>query len=258
MSVFIIGEMGSTHDGDLNKAYRLIDLAKAAGCDAVKGQFWSNPDRLAARRHAESYVETYRRYQMPAAWLPRLAARCADVGIKFLCTTFLPEDVHVVAPYVEWFKISSFESSDYHFVRLHDEFRQPKLVSVGLHTAVEVQELRGILRAGDKILHCVSAYPVPAHQATLRGIRGNDGYSDHTRHELTGALAAAVGAKVLEVHFRLDETDDQNPDCVVSHRPDGLVRYVANVRLAEQMLGDGEKTIQEAERPLLRYRVTGW
>jgi len=73
MTPFIIAEAGSCHDGELDRALRLINVTKAAGAHAVKFQFWSDPYKLVERLHAPEALDIYRRYQMPVSWLPRLA-----------------------------------------------------------------------------------------------------------------------------------------------------------------------------------------
>jgi sialic acid synthase SpsE len=102
----------------------------------------------------------------------------------------------------------------------------------------------------------VSAYPTPIEDANLAAIRACnlDGFSDHTRHILTGALAVAAGARILEVHFCLPDTRDDNPDRVVSHEPEALAEYVRLTRLAAVALGDGVKKIQPSERENARFR----
>ena len=118
----------------------------------------------------------------------------------------------------------------------------------------------------DKILLCTSSYPAPLNTLNLNVLHthlacaGNPkvfhGLSDHSGDLLTGALAVACGAEIVEVHMRLDETRPENPDYVHSHSPAGLKQYIAAIRKAELMLGDGIKKIEQSEEPMLKHRVT--
>ena len=105
-------------------------------------------------------------------------------------------------------------------------------------------------------LHCVSAYPCPLEEAGLRWIADSDvdGYSDHTRLPLTGALAVAAGARILEVHFRLEDTKPECPDYVVALDPRELGEYVEGARLAAKMYDSGAR-LQPSEGPNLKHRV---
>ena len=250
---FVIAEAGSCHDGYLEQAYLLIAAAKRAGADACKFQFWSSARRLAKRRHAPKYRKVYARYQIHRKMLPLLKAECDTVGIEFMCSVYLPEDIATVAPLVKRFKVASFESTDLAFVEAHRTYFKPVIVSTGMqanwgHISPTISNA--------SYLHCVSAYPCPIDQANLGAIRGLSGYSDHTASVLTGALAVAAGARILEVHFRLDDTDPKNPDYATALRPKDLTRYIRLVRLAETMMGDGVKLPQPAEAAMMPHRVT--
>lgn len=251
---FIIGEAGSCHDGNFGQALELIRIAKDAGADAVKFQYWSDPIRLAERRNAPDYQPIYTKYKLPMNWLRGLHQECARGGIEFMCTVYLPEDIHVVAPYVQRFKIASFEAGDLAFIRAHEPYHKPVIISTGM------MDKRPVHTHGDMEvwwLHCVSAYPTPWRDANLGVLRSGeyDGYSDHTNYVHTGALAVAAGASIIEVHFRSPHTDANNPDYATSLDSDVLGRYIAWIRRAEIFLGDGIKRIQPSEAEMVKYRV---
>lgn len=253
MPTFVIAEAGSCHDNQFGRAVNLILTAKRAGADACKFQFWSSAERLAERRNAAEYLDVYRKYQVPAKWLPLLKAQCDHVGVEFMCTVYLPEDIPVIAPFVKRFKVASFEAGDVAFLEAHFYGYYPKRIIVSTGMSERTPRYEPMV----DYLHCVSAYPTPIDQANLSVVRDIviAGYSDHTRHVLTGALAVAAGAHILEVHFRLDSTYAKNPDFGTALTPAELGEYVANVRLAERMLGDGVKRPQPAEAEMMRYRV---
>lgn len=251
MKTFVIAEAGSCHDGSLEQAYRLIATAKEAGADACKFQFWSDAARLATRRRAPAYQPLYEKYRVPRDWLDDLKTWCDAAGLEFMCTVYLPEDVPVIAPYVARFKIASFEADDLDFIAAHVPYDKPILVSTGMSSETPHPYWKV------KYLHCVSAYPTPIDEANLAVLRdpGFVGFSDHTADTLTGAFAVCASASILEVHFRLDDTDTANPDYVTALDPAELAQYVRYVRLAERLLGSPVKRIQPSEAAMVPYKV---
>lgn len=270
-STFVIAECGSCHGNDLVHALELVEAVRESGADCAKFQFWSNADRLADRRKVpEHYREIYRRYQMPESWLPVLKEACDARSvwtrglrpIELMVTCYLAEDIAVVAPFVDRFKVSSFEAEDETFLTAHRRFHKPVIVSCGMQDAKDVWSLADVcleLFADSSLLHCVSAYPVSDVAAmTLSVLRGESpfqGLSDHSRHPLMGALAVAAGAEIVEAHIRLEKTCASNPDYATALTPSEFAEYVRNIRFAEQVMGSGEKRLQECERPMAAYRV---
>ncbi|HZI76801.1 MAG TPA: N-acetylneuraminate synthase family protein, partial [Gemmatimonadales bacterium] len=104
----MIAEAGSCHDGDIEKAYKLIKAAGEAGVDAVKFQFWSDAMLLATRRRAPEYAAVYKKYQVPEVWLSWLQLACVASGVEFMSTVYLPGDIKFVDQYVKRHKIASF------------------------------------------------------------------------------------------------------------------------------------------------------
>lgn len=258
---FVVAEAGSCHDGDRSKACRLVHAAKISGADACKFQFWSSADRLADRRRVpDRYREIYRRYQMPATWLAELKHACDEMGLEFIATCYLPEDLDVVAPFVRRFKIASFEASDRAFVEAHRG--RPTIISWGMADGEPPY-----FWPGAKVLHCVSAYPAPVEAMNLNVLQGDwgepydpapspfVGLSDHSRQLDMGALAVAAGAEIIETHIRLDDTDPENPDYATAFTPAECAEYVRLIRRAEVIMGDGEKRQQPCEAEMAQYRV---
>jgi len=264
---FLIAEMGSCHDGDIEKAMRLVHLAKTAGFDCVKGQFYSSAERLAERRNAPDYLPIYQKYQMPRDWLPILKDECDMVGIEWMVTTYLKEDIGVVAPFVQRFKIASFEAGDREFIEAHYPFCDGAqlIISTGMMGWGEFTDIAHSVKYLHGILHCVSAYPADSAnlgalhemQQWLRGFPYNlkIGYSDHTTDPDMGGWAVAAGAEIIEAHIRLDDTDRQNPDYDTALSPEYAVSYVRRARAAEKAMGDGIKRPQEVEEAMMGYLV---
>ena len=263
MSVYVIAEAGTSHDLQIEKARRLIAAAALAGASAVKFQWWSDSKHLAARRNAPELAEMYEGCRIPEDWLPTLEAVATAAGLEFMTTAYLPEDIVVVAPFVSRFKIASFESQDRAFVLAHKPFGKPTVISTGLCDLPALWKLRSIQAEASRsgwdvrLLQCVSAYPCAISDLNLATISQYDldGFSDHTESLLTGAFAVTAGARIVEKHLRLGDTDPANPDFGHSLPPGDFADYVENVRLAEAAMGDGRKTVAEAEAPWARYVV---
>ena len=271
----VIAEVAGCHDGDLRKALRLVRLASDVGADAAKFQWVSSPERLARRRRAPEYLAAYRTISFPLHWFPVLAEFCAHAGVEFMCTAYLPEDVEVVAEYVRRFKVSSFEALDAHFVCLHASYRKPLIISAGMGADLQrtLSQYRAAAVAAGRtceledvhVLHCVSGYPCPPDQLNLahlwRGWSGAvafSGLSDHSRGTTSGALAVAAGARIIEFHTRLADTQQGNADFAVARPPKEAREYVQNIRLAERVVGSAAALgPQPSEAEMVRYRVGG-
>jgi sialic acid synthase SpsE len=239
--------------GELANAYAGIAVAAEAGCNAWKAQFWSNPARMRARRHMPHDAQNYTTGSIASHWLALLKRECVDHNIAFACSVFLPEDVAVLDPYVDVWKISSFEALDDELCQAVADVRgeRPWFISTGMQDERDVPASRWpAIR-----LHCVSAYPAPLEEANLGAIEPHEGYSDHTRCIYTGGLAVAAGADYLEVHYRLQQTPTTCPDYPVALSPTQLAQYVDFARTAALARGSGDKVPQDCERDNMRYRV---
>lgn len=267
----VIAEAGSNHDCSLERALALVYVAKDCGADVVKYQFWSSAARMVRRRNAPDYLQVYEKYRMPEEWLQPILAECQALDIEFMCSTYLPEDVAVIAPMVKMLKIASFEANDpEHLVAHVKPRRSGKRVIVSLGMGADPSVVREWLReregeaGGIMFLHCVSAYPTPTDQMNLGVLRpmwnriNFAGLSDHAPgdHTWTGALAVAAGAIVVERHFRLSDGDTTNPDHEHAMTPRDFKHYVQNIRYAEAACGhDPSHDAQPAETPMRAYRV---
>ena len=269
MTVYVIGEAGSCGDKDIVKMLQQVDSAAESGVDAVKFQWCSDGQELAERRGSltDGYGDIYANYlQWPDTWHPILADRCRERNVEYLCSTYLSQDVEVVAPFVDHFKIASFEASDREFIDAHKPYTKDDhkflIISTGMSSSADLDAVRKacswLPHGGLVLLHCTSAYPAPITSMNLEVIREEhlDGYSDHTEPAFTqtGALAAAAGAEFIEAHFRLPTTDRDNPDVSHAMVPTQLSEYVKWIRVAEQALGASAKTPQVEEQPMLKYK----
>lgn len=251
MKTFVIAEIGSAWrfgKNHLGNAVAAVSTAKWAGADAVKFQFTSNPRLMEQRRNVLS--GSYDILAWPEEWIPAIKQQCDAMGIEFMCTIFINEDVEKLSPYVKRWKVASLEAECDDLLGAMGGTRKPVIISLGAFGYVFVPPL---MQAST--LHCTAAYPAPLAELNLKAIRGYSGYSDHSCNVLTGALAVACGASIIETHFRLPDTPADNPDFAHSHPPDSLKIYIDNVRKSEVMLGNGIKIVEKCEEWALKHKV---
>jgi N,N'-diacetyllegionaminate synthase len=264
---FVIAEIGVNHDGSVRRALELVDLAAAAGADAVKLQFFS-ADRLmnAAAKFAEyqesrvdapTPADMLRKYELSAVDAERVVEYIRRRGLVPVATPFSLGDVDAVGKLdLPAVKIASPDLVNRPLLERAAVTGRPMLVSTGAATmdevATAVDWLRG-LDATFALLHCVSSYPTPAVDANLRWIGELSrfgvpvGYSDHTTEPLAGALAVAAGACIVEKHLTYDR-HATGPDHSASADPLQLSAYIATIRTAETMRGVTTKRVLDVER----------
>lgn len=266
---FIIAEAGVNHNGDLELARRLVDVAAEAGADAVKFQTF-RADRLvsptapkaAYQRQTtgagESQLDMLRRLELSPAAHRELNDYCRQRGLIFLSTPFDEESADLLEELdVPVFKIGSGEVTNHPFLDYVARKGRPIILSTGMSYLSEVDEAVRVLRgAGCEqlvLLHCVSSYPAAPADANLRAMKTMAvafdlpvGYSDHTPGIEVALAAVALGACVIEKHFTLDRTLP-GPDHRASLEPHELRALIAGVRTVEHALGDGIKGPLPAE-----------
>lgn len=275
---FIIAEAGVNHNGDLQLAHRLIDVAYHAGVDAVKFQSFITeelvtPEAPKADYQVETTGEPGRQYEMLKALelnakeQAELKYHCEQVGILYLCTPYDNTSIDILDGMgVVAFKIASTDCTNVPFLRYMADKGRPVILSTGMAALGEVEQAFNTLRDGGLdgkivILHCISEYPVRVEEVNLRAIRAMEqafgcpvGFSDHTQGVGASPWAVAVGACVVEKHFTLDR-NMVGPDHRASLEPAELANLVRTVRDVEAALGDGVKRPMPSElanRPLMR------
>jgi N,N'-diacetyllegionaminate synthase len=265
--VFFIAEAGVNHNGDPALAHRLIEVAAAAGADAVKFQTFRT-EALVSRHApkaayqvettgaAESQLEMLRKLELSRETFASLAEACRTRGILFLSSPFdeaSADDLERLG--VAAFKTGSGELTNLPFLDHLAAKRKPIIVSTGMATLEEVATAVDTVggRAPLALLHCVSAYPAPPQETNLRAMatlrerfRCPVGFSDHTPGLTVSVAAVALGASVIEKHFTVDRSLP-GPDHRASLDPAELNALVAAVREVEASLGDGDKRPTPAE-----------
>jgi sialic acid synthase SpsE len=258
---YVIAEIGVNHEGSLDLAHRLIDLAKAGGAQAAKFQTYKAG--LLASRHSPAYwdlsreptrsqFELFQKYdRLDLQDYVDLARHCEEVGIDFLSTLFDIQSVDALAPYLCTFKIASADLTNTPLLRAVGRHSKPVLLSTGASTLAEIElALDELRRAGAGtivLLHCVLNYPTPDDQAHLGMIDGLRrafpdlliGYSDHTvpGDRLSALLIAdTLGARILEKHFTHDKTLPGNDHYHAMDAAD-LERFWVDLRQQRALLG---------------------
>lgn len=259
MKTLVIAEPGCTAEGSLATFRQLIDVAASAGADVFKPQWTSSAERMCTRRRASTYRQFYQWLQFPIEWHETLKARCEAQGLEYACSVYLPEDVAAIAPFVRRIKVSSFEAADGELLRALQSVHGTFVISTGMMKGPEIRLLLARLRPirhRVSLLVCTSAYPAPLEAMNLRSLKAPYvGLSDHSHEVDMGSLAVAAGARIVEAHLRLDDTDPVNPDAAAAFSPAEFEEYVRLIRRAERICGDGQKRLQPCERPMAAYRV---
>jgi N-acetylneuraminate synthase len=265
---FVIAEAGSNHNGDLDIAKKLIDVAADAGADAVKFQTFRAEDLYVEDSGEVEYLEDERSIyeiiedmEMSFEWIPELHDYCHEQGVEFLSTPFDERSAEELAEYVPAWKVASYTSSHIPFLEHLAGTDKPIIMSTGAHELDEVAESVSALRdAGVSdlvVLQCVAAYPTPLSEVNVRVIETLEdefdvlaGLSDHTLDPVTAPSAAvALGAGVVEKHFTLDNSME-GPDHQFALEPDELNRMITAIRNTEKALGSGEKRVLDVEQEL--------
>lgn len=275
----IIAEAGVNHNGDINLAKQLIDVAASAGADIVKFQTF-NASRQVTRTakkadyqaqttdSTESQYEMLQRLELTEAMHHELIAYCKTRNIAFLSTGFDIESVDLLVRLgQQCFKIPSGEITNMPYLRHIGQLGKMVILSTGMSTlgdieaAIDVLEQAGTPRSKLTVLHCTTEYPTPMNEVNLRAMRSikeafgvEVGYSDHTQGIEVATAAVAMGASVIEKHFTLDR-NLPGPDHQASLEPAELKAMVTSIRNIEKALGDGIKRLTPSEvrnRPVAR------
>ena len=264
----IIAEAGVNHNGSLEMAKKLVDVAYDCGADIVKFQtaklesLVSKTAQMAdyQKRNTgteESQKEMLKRLLLSFDDFIELANYCKDRGILFLSTPFDIESVHFLDKLQDIWKIPSGEITNYPYLVEIAKTGKKVVLSTGMAEMDEIRDAIHVLEEnGTKnitILHCTTEYPASVKDVNLKAMITLKqkfgypvGYSDHTEGIEISLAAAAIGATVIEKHFTLDR-NLPGPDHKASLEPHELKKMVEGIRKIEQALGSFEKKPSAAE-----------
>lgn len=273
----VIAEAGVNHDGSVDAAHALVELAAASGADAVKFQTFQvravvSPTAPSATYQRATTGKTDQSRMLEPLVLPdsawsELERHATQSGLVFLSTPFDIGSAELLAELgIDIAKIPSGELTNIPFLQAISKIFDKVLVSTGMSTMQETERAVATLtpRCSVALMHCISAYPAPADQlnlsaiSTLREYFGLPvGWSDHSTGIGSAPIAVALGARVLEKHITLDRSRS-GPDHAASADGEVFRRFVESVRMTERMLGNGAKVPQPCEDDVRRVARRSW
>ncbi|MFJ7206262.1 N-acetylneuraminate synthase family protein [Streptomyces sp. NPDC098789] len=271
--VYVVGEIGINHNGDLDTALALVDAAADAGCDAVKFQK-RTPEICTPREQWDverdtpwgrmRYIDYRHRVEFGEAEYRAVDAHCAERGIDWFAS---PWDTEAVA-FLEGFgvpahKVASASLTDDELLRAVRATGKTVVLSTGMSTPRQIRHAVEVLGSDNILLcHATSTYPAKAEELNLRVINTLQeeypnvpiGYSGHETGLQTTLAAVALGASFVERHITLDRAM-WGSDQAASVEPGGLHRLVRDIRTIEAALGDGIKRVYPSElAPMKKLR----
>ncbi|MCF8052741.1 MAG: N-acetylneuraminate synthase [Desulfobacterales bacterium] len=268
---FIIAEAGVNHNGDLDLAIKMVDVAAKCGADAIKFQTFKAENvisRYAPKAEyqksttgsVESQLEMVKKLELDESAHKKLVSHCKNKGIIFLSSPFDLRSIDLLDKLrMEIFKIPSGEITNLPYLRKIGALKKRVILSTGMavlaeiEAAIDVLEAAGTPRRYFTILQCNTEYPTPMSDVNLRAMISirhafgvSVGYSDHTLGIEVPIAAVALGATVIEKHLTLDR-NLPGPDHRASLEPDEFTSMVHAIRNVEQALGDGIKRPSSSE-----------
>ena len=267
--VCVIAEAGVNHNGNIEIAKKMIDVAKEAGADYVKFQTFI-PEKLVSKYaekaeyqkkntdSGESQLQMLKKLALTYMDFTDLKKYCEQVGIGFISTPFDLDSINFLNTLdMDFWKIPSGEITNLPYLEAIAKTGRKIIMSTGMSDMKEINEAVAVLeKFGSRdivLLHCNTQYPTPYEDVnlnamiTIKNATGKMvGYSDHTQGIEIPIAAVAMGAHVIEKHFTLDKCMD-GPDHKASLNPIELKEMVSAIRHIEKALGNGEKTITFSE-----------
>jgi len=265
---FIIAEIGINHNGDIDIAKRLIRVAIACGCDAVKFQK-RTPELcvpLAQRSHMRdtpwgyiSYMDYREKVEFGKEQYQEIDRYCREEGVIWFASCWDNPSVDFIQQFDSpCYKIASASLTNDDLLKHTRATGKPLLLSTGMSTLEEIDHAVEVLGTDNlMLLHTVSTYPAKYEELNLKAIatlrdryRIPIGYSGHETGIATTVASVALGACIVERHITLDRAM-WGSDHAASLEPTGLTRVCRDIRLVETIMGTGEKVVLEREKPII-------
>lgn len=257
---YIIAEISANHNGNMDKALRLIEIAKDSGADAVKIQTYT-ADTMTLNVDKEQFkikgglwdgrtlYDLYEEAHTPWEWHKKMFDHAKKVGITLFSSPFDETAIDFLQELgAPAFKVASFEATDIPLIEYMGKQKKPIIMSTGMANFAEITEsVNALKKMGHEqlvLLHCVSAYPALAENynlKTLVDLRDNfgviTGLSDHTLGTATSVASISLGACVIEKHF-IEDRRDKGPDSEFSLEPAELKTLCEDCKTAWQAIGE--------------------
>jgi N-acetylneuraminate synthase len=265
---YVIAEIGINHNGDIDLAKKLINVASGSGCDAVKFQKRTidvvyTAEELAKPRESPfggTNGDLKRGLEFEQEEYEEIDRYCREVKIDWFASCWDEASVDFIAQFdVPCFKVASASLTDDKLLRHTRAVGKPIILSTGMSTIKEVDHAVEVLGKKDLILlHACSTYPAYYEELNLHVIdvlRGRYGvpvgYSGHETGLPSSVAAMVLGACIIERHITLDRSM-WGSDHAASLEPNGITRLVRDIRLIEKSMGDGVKRVLEREQPIIK------
>ncbi|MDC3017575.1 pseudaminic acid synthase [Paracoccaceae bacterium] len=273
---YVICEISANHNGDLQRALKLITAAAKTGCDAVKIQTYT-PDTMTIDHDSDDFLirggiwdgyklyDLYKEAHTPYEWHKDLFAHARSLGVELISTPYDNSAIDLLEQFnVPAYKIASFELTDLPLIRYAAQKGKPLIISTGMGNIEEIKAAVETAKSvgNDQIilLHCISSYPAPVDSSNLKTIEHLakefnvlPGLSDHTLSNATSIASVALGASVIEKHFTLKRSDG-GPDSSFSLEPDEFSNLVKDCKDAWAALGRVNYDLKDAEKTNIKYR----
>lgn len=272
--VCVIAEAGVNHNGSIELAKQMVDVAKDAGADYIKFQTFV-PEKLVSKyapkaeyqklttETDESQLQMLQKLALSKEEFIELKEYCDGIGIGFLSTPFDIDSIHFLENFnMDYWKLPSGEITNLPYLEEIARTGRRVIMSTGMSTIQEIQDAVSVLESYQVpeiiLLHCNSQYPTPYEDVNLYAMREIEqatgrktGYSDHTIGIEVPVAAVAMGACIIEKHFTLNQSME-GPDHKASLEPKELKRMIQSIRNIEQAKGAGKKKPSSSETPNLQ------
>ena len=268
---YIIAEIGSNHNGDMELAKKMIDSAVICGCDAVKFQSWNDKSLISntgykentiftdsKKKHFGSLEQMVDKYYLREEQHFELKKYCKSKGIDFSSTPFSTEEVDLLNQVgVDFYKVASMDINNYPLLKYLAQFNKPILISTGMANLGEIEKaIKIVENEGNSkiiILHCVAIYPPENKDLNLKNITMLQntfgypvGFSDHSLGYVAPLTSVVLGACIIEKHFTIDK-NLPGWDHEISANPEEMKKIVENSKIICQSLGNLERKVSAAE-----------
>ena len=270
---YIVAEVNTSHFGNIDIAFKMIDMAKKSGCDCVKFQSWSAKSLYSDTFYKENPIAKrfVEKFSFSKDELKKLSEHCKALGINFSSTPYSKNEVDFLVKErdVPYIKVASMDLNNYSYLTYIAKTGLPIVLSTGM---AEMNEIYKAVKTIEKenninicILHCVSIYPPETSSIRLKNILGLRkefpnypiGFSDHSSGIEMATAAVALGACMIEKHFTLDKTKI-GMDNQMAIEPDEMRLLVENCHNVQIALGGTKRVVRSSEieqRKIMRRSV---
>jgi len=260
--VFVIAEIGSNHEGDFERAKKLLRLASESGANAVKFQVYTG-DTLVNRLESPTRHQHFKRFELTYEQYIELAEIAKELKTMFMASIWNREALEILNPYISIYKIGSGDLNAYEMIEATVRTGKPMIMSCGLATMADLEEVVQYIGSLDPsyihdrklcLLQCTVMYPIPDSDANLKSmilIKERTGlpvgFSDHTVGTYASEIAVSMGAQVIEKHFTDQREGRQFRDHKISLTREEMQELVHKFKKIKELQGTYDKRIMPSE-----------